>query len=629
MMLLSAMFLAGAGVSAARADGAKPSFSPRDPAADETAFAEARPSLGGDGVVGLPRPLGVIDANRYRLIFAAQRRGDLALARAQAALLTDRVLLGDVLAARYLSVFYPSSANELRGWLRAYPDAPDASAIHALLAKIAPGAAPAMSFTRPLAEEGGPANAPAPASDPLAPEPFTRAFPRNPLLDRTVSERAALGVKGAASARHLVDITPGMTASYAAQLYGEIALSLLSQGQPREALRLGCEGSERGGRQVGLPAYAAGLAAWREGQVEAAYYLFSAAANAPLTPAETRAAAAFWASRTQGRAHALERDSSWLERAAAHRGTFYGLLAERALALKSGGKRESGTPGGAVPGEAVLGEADVEAVSALPQGRQLFALLQVGERDRAEALLRRVWPDVAADGARARSVRLVAAAAGFDALSRQMAALLDARESDPGETLPMPRLRPAHGFRLNPALVYALARVESNFDSSAASEAGAYGLMQVRSLTASFVTAHRRSYDSHGVEVIPVPPDMAARLRDPASNLEIGQLYILYLARQTRDGSSGEGDLLRVLASYNAGPGAISKWDGKAADPLYFVETLPNPETRDYVRRALSYSWQYARRMRLSAPSLTALARAEWPSFTAERSLAVSRPVLN
>ncbi len=102
---------------------------------------------------------------------------------------------------------------------------------------------------------------------------------------------------------------------------------------------------------------------------------------------------------------------------------------------------------------------------------------------------------------------------------------------------PVPRLRPAGGFSIDPTLVYALTRLESNFDPDAVSPAGARGLMQIMPATAQYITGD-----------LFFEPD---RLHEPASNLNIGQRYISYLARQ--DGI--DNDLMRMLASYNAGPG--------------------------------------------------------------------------
>lgn len=161
--------------------------------------------------------------------------------------------------------------------------------------------------------------------------------------------------------------------------------------------------------------------------------------------------------------------------------------------------------------------------------------------------------------------------------------------------------------------------------------------MQIRPITASFVTASHLTYDSHGIAIVPVSPGMVSRLHDPASNLEIGQLYVLYLANQSSRVASIKvpegGDLVRVLASYNAGPGAIARWENaqkaEMRDPLFFMETLPNGETRDYVHRALTYTWLYAHRMGLATPSLKALTRAEWPSFGDELAMAHDRMAFN
>jgi soluble lytic murein transglycosylase-like protein len=123
----------------------------------------------------------------------------------------------------------------------------------------------------------------------------------------------------------------------------------------------------------------------------------------------------------------------------------------------------------------------------------------------------------------------------------------------------------------------------------------------------------------------------ADRLQQPASNLEIGQRYIGYLARQ--DGI--DNDLLRVLASYNSGPGNVGRWRAELhdqGDPLLFIEAIPSAETRAFVQHALVYSWIYAARMHLPASSLDDLAAGEFPRFTPqrqERRMALQTPGLH
>jgi soluble lytic murein transglycosylase-like protein len=150
-------------------------------------------------------------------------------------------------------------------------------------------------------------------------------------------------------------------------------------------------------------------------------------------------------------------------------------------------------------------------------------------------------------------------------------------------------------------MVYALTRLESNFDAAAVSPAGALGLMQIMPVTARYVMG---SGSLGGPE-----------LHDPSLNLDVGQRYVAFLGHQ--DGI--EGDLIRLLASYNAGPGNFLRWGGavRAQDnPLLFIEAIPNDETRAFVQHVLTYTWIYAARLRLPAPSLDEIAAGEFPRFT-------------
>jgi soluble lytic murein transglycosylase-like protein len=106
----------------------------------------------------------------------------------------------------------------------------------------------------------------------------------------------------------------------------------------------------------------------------------------------------------------------------------------------------------------------------------------------------------------------------------------------------------------------------------------------------------------------------AQRLHNPGLSLELGQRYLHYLARSEAVG----GDLIRLLAAYNAGPGNLAKWLPAARhrdDALLFVEAIPFDETRAHVQRVLAYSWIYASRLGLPAPSLDQLVQGEFPRF--------------
>ncbi len=568
------------------------------------------PTAGSDGIVTLPHPLESGTAARIRHIFALQRSGDIPAAVAETARLDDDTLLGDLLAARYLSPGARPAPSQLRSWLKTFSDLPDAPAIFQLLASVSPhgailGPAPATAMlgtdspAAPLPEEADPAGL---------------AFARNALLDQTVQARLGAGGAGAVSALRLVAATRHIDPLYAAQLRTEIALHLFTAGGSDDQARaVAAAAFTASGGRIGLASYVAGLAAWRAGQPDQALPAFEAASRARLAAAGLRAGAAFWAARTHLRAGDRAGYRSWLDRAAAAPHTFYGLLASRILGRTDGSwDRPWGQPVPpteddleAGPSRPTLSEIDVEAVGATPAGRRAFALLQVGETARAEATLRRLWPTVQGDMALCRSIELVAEAAGLTALSSQLAAILQDRDGQPRDQarLPIPTLAPRRGFTVNPALVYALTRLESNFDPSAVSGAGAHGLMQLMPMTAGFVLGEPNRFAAN-----------ARALQNAGLNLELGQRYLTYLATQP----DVQGDLIRLLASYNAGPGAVGRWkpDG---DPLLFIETLPSEGTRDYVHRAFTYLWVYSQRLSVPSPSLAALADGRWPIFADEQ----------
>jgi len=558
--------------------------------AEESAFAIPRITTHSDNPgVALPQPLTPSDAALVRRIFDLQGHGKIAAAREATAELDSKLLLGTILANRYLGRYHHSTAAELGDWLALYGDQPEAPAIHALLLHRLPKGAAAPPTPPVVRLESTP---PADAA-PLELDPQEPDLPRRPAVDRAVQDRAQRGNPGAAL--RLIANTRGVGASYAAYLRGEVAQVLFTQNADYEALLIAttalrqCPPDEL----AALPAYIGGLAAWRLRKVTEARRLFETAARAPVTSAKLRAAASFWAARTSRRMMDAVATVNWLRKAGEERRTFHGLLARRMLGL------DTGIP----PSGALMATADVNAVDATPAGRRAFALLQVGRPERAEAELRLLAARVQHDPTFARSLLAVASGTGLTALAAQLSDVLQPPDDDAGGRMRafVPRLRPGSGFMVDPALVYALARQESNFDAQAVSSAGARGLMQIMPATAQYVLGDT--------------PLSATQLHDPEFNLDLGQRYVTYLARQ--DGIAS--DLIRLLASYNAGPATVARWSTEMrddGDPLLFIEAIPNAETRAFVPSVLTYSWIYAARLHLQAPSLDQLAEGEFPRFT-------------
>lgn len=116
----------------------------------------------------------------------------------------------------------------------------------------------------------------------------------------------------------------------------------------------------------------------------------------------------------------------------------------------------------------------------------------------------------------------------------------------------------ASKYNIPPALVRAIMHAESAFDPQALSHKGASGLMQLMPATAE---------------------DMYVKdIFEPRENIEGGVRYLRVLANQYN------GDMVKMIAAYNAGPRAVEKYGG--AIPPY-------RETQAYVRKVLALYYQY------------------------------------
>lgn len=129
-----------------------------------------------------------------------------------------------------------------------------------------------------------------------------------------------------------------------------------------------------------------------------------------------------------------------------------------------------------------------------------------------------------------------------------------------------------HG--LNPALLLGVAKQESRFTPGVRSVVGAVGLMQLMPETAAELAGRSLS---------------GSELEDPARNTDLGSLYLRRLLEQW------QGDPLLTVASYNAGPGATAGWINPRLReaPELWVEAIPYPETRLYVKKVLGNAWSY------------------------------------
>jgi soluble lytic murein transglycosylase len=129
--------------------------------------------------------------------------------------------------------------------------------------------------------------------------------------------------------------------------------------------------------------------------------------------------------------------------------------------------------------------------------------------------------------------------------------------------------------QVDPLLVMAIIYSESHFEESAASKAGALGLMQIMPETGEWIAA-RLGYQEDFSRDMLLRADV---------NLQMGIWYLAYL-----DHNFG-GSMAQVLAAYNAGEGTVRQWlaqgvwSGYASD----IGQIPYRETRRYVDKVISH----------------------------------------
>jgi soluble lytic murein transglycosylase len=134
----------------------------------------------------------------------------------------------------------------------------------------------------------------------------------------------------------------------------------------------------------------------------------------------------------------------------------------------------------------------------------------------------------------------------------------------------------AKNHALDEAWVFGLVRQESRFITEARSSAGASGLMQIMPRTARYVASKMgwrnfRRQDMHELE----------------TNVTLGTAYMKIVLEQL-------GHPVLASAAYNAGPARARRWrDARPLEGAIYAETIPFPETRDYVKKVMANSVFY------------------------------------
>jgi soluble lytic murein transglycosylase len=278
----------------------------------------------------------------------------------------------------------------------------------------------------------------------------------------------------------------------------------------------------------------------------------------------------YWLGRAQ-HARGEREDARAVFERIADQGNFYGQLAMEEL-----GKLVTVPPTAKAPTPAEL--AQVESNPDLQRALKFFAM-----RLRFEGTREWNW------GLRSLNERQLLAAAEFARKNNILDRMINTSERtrtevDYSQRFPAPHddiMHPtAQGLGLDKAWAYGLIRQESRFIADAQSGVGASGLMQVMPSTAKWVASKLGLSDFvHGM------------INDLRTNITLGANYMSMVL------ANAEGSQVLATAAYNAGPGRARAWRATLTAPMegaIFIETIPFPETRNYVRNVMSNATNYA-----------------------------------
>ena len=552
--------------------------------------------------VNIAGVLSTTDISRYRVIFKLQDNGDWRAADKIVKILDDRILMGHVMAQRYLHpTKYRSRYKELKAWLDKYADHPQARRLYKLALKRRPKnwkmpKKPTGSFNIGSGHDGRNLG-------------YEFYNPRRKLNRAQRQERRRL------ARRMRYYLRKGWTKSYKKlvrnkrvnQLFHPVELdrskARLAQGyygdnRDQWAYDWANQAVKRSGKYLPEAHWTAALAAWRLKNYDMSRQHFEAVSTSAYSSPWLVTAGAFWAARASIRIRKPALYNKYLTVASAYPRTFYGILALRLLGLEV---KYNWTP-------PPLAKDALSELSKAPGGRRAVTLLQIGEDHLAERELRMLFSTAKPELAHA--MMAIADRANMPSLAMRIGNMLVASGSSlyDSTAFPAPALPTKNGEVIDRSLILALIRQESGFNPKAKSHRGARGLLQLMPRTASFIARDRTLHGSKRQRDI---------LFDPETNVALGQKYIDILMKDTRI----KGDLFRMVAAWNGGPGNLNKWTRKVKhdnDALLFIESIPSRETRIFVERVLTNYWIYQARFGNPTLSLDLVAAGKWPSYQSE-----------
>lgn len=530
------------------------------------------------------------DIARYKRIFRAIKAEDFKTADKEIAKLDNDILMGRVLAQKYLSDSYKTSFDELKSWLEKYGDHPEALKIY----RLALRKGKSKDVVCPDRAKIKPSGFYSWANTDLANlKPADKTF----VLNKINVFRKAINSGKTKVARYVLEnprfkkLVPNRDLDAMA---ATLAMKYLLDNNDSLAQQWASKASKRSNDATA--SWVAGLASWRLKQYKTAAIYFERLARSGNNDEWLVAAGAYWAYRANTVSNRKTQAFQWLKVASRYKRTFYGILANYRL----GASLDYNWTVLSYLNDFSQDEY-IDEILASSSIRRAMLLLHAKQPELAEQELRYDYNNM---NEKQKEVSLfIANQFKMHSLAVMISNNLKDEERNiayDALSYPIPNWKPKGGWQIDKALVLALTRQESAFSPKAKSAAGACGLMQLLPSTAAHITKNTSLKKDN------------SPLLEAEYNMALGQKYVNYLLEKPFI----DGNLFYLMTAYNAGPGNLLKWSKKAKfndDPLLFIEVIPARETRIYIERVMANYWIYQSRFGQELTGIKALSKGKWP----------------
>ncbi|MCQ2580888.1 MAG: lytic transglycosylase domain-containing protein [Alphaproteobacteria bacterium] len=531
------------------------------------------------------------DVEIYQQIFMLQDKEKIDSAKKLEAKLSDKILMNEVLYQRFFSKTYKTRGAEISDWMKKYYDMPGAERVEKL-SKIKK-----VKVRKPVIYSSltAKSNGESAQSETWTTKTYSKSVEKN-----ITSFKRAIRSGSTKRARNILEdkkFKKALSVVDYGRLAGRLAYVYYTNGELELAKKWGFVASDANS-EYGL--WAMGLLYYQEAKYAESEKYFSKILDLSQINDARKIEAAFWAGRAADANDDMDNAKKYWEIGATRPMAFYGALSATML--------------GRTPEyeffEQDCTDEDIQALQELKLGRVALALIQVGNKARAEQYFKSMITTRATDKT-LHAINSVATAYDLPRIAIQISGVVRDRgilEIDDdiiySAQYPLPDWEPMGGWSIDRALLFAITKQESGFRTTAKSGVGANGVMQLMPGTAKLV-AHKNKVKWSDMD-----------MSKPEHNMFLGQQYIVDLLQQPVIDNS----IIKMLAAYNAGIGNVAKFEKSFStyDPLLYIESFPAYETRGYIKRVLSNLWLYRARLNQPLTSMQELANGQWPLYNSE-----------